>query len=826
MMISRPKGDAFAEPRSCGAVANARCASIIAVLAMLVAASAHADDPPAPPPTSSVPAPPALPKPGPKKSVPAVPAAPAAPEPDPDPNESLIIYVVATTPLHGSRLPKDHVPANVQTISAEDLGDQKSLDLSSYAAEALGSVHINDVQGNPLQSDVQYRGFLASPLLGAPQGLSMYLDGVRLNEPFGDTINWDLIPSNAIRSVNVIPGSNPLFGLNTLGGALSLETKTGFSDPGADATLLYGSWGRKLVRADAGAHSHRFGIFGAAQIFDEDGWRDFSPTRAAHGFVSASYQDAGTTADLSLLGASTSLTGNGPLPEQLLAMDRTAFFTAPDRTENRLFMATLRGEHPLSAHLRLSGTSYLRTNRTPSVNGDRRDWTECMATPGALCSIEDSGNETPVLDKAGMPVVFDSSYDAASNRTDTRQTSYGVAVQLAADAPVAARENHLLVGGDAGQSRIRFRSQTTVGTLGDDRTVSDVGFVDPAAPIAVDSTVNNLGVYATDTFSIYPDLFLTLSGRFNLTQLALDDRIGDALSGDHAFHRINPAAGLSYQPRRYLGAYASYSESNRAPTAVELTCASPADPCRLPNSFLSDPPLAQVVARTVEVGVRGASTPSGLTLSYDLAAFHTVNSSDILFISSGMVANRGYFANVGDTRRQGIEADLTGRKRFDGGTRIDGAVHYTFLDASFETPFTALSEIHPGAVNGIINVPAGAHIPSIPQHVVKVTLSFQSSFGLSAGVNVIYNSGQYLRGDEANLLEPVPGYLVANARVAYRVWSHTSVFLLVNNLFDARDSTFGVLGDATDILGSTYDNPRFLGPGAPRAAWLGVDLND
>ena len=230
---------------------DTRCASIAAVLAMLAAGSARAEDPPAP-------------------STPA-----AAPAPAPDATESIptgeIIIVTATTPLHGSHLPRDHVPANVQTVLADDLADHKSLDLSAYAGEALGSVHLNDVQANPLQSDVQYRGFLASPLLGAPQGLSMYLDGVRLNEPFGDTINWDLIPSNAIRSVNLIPGSNPIFGLNTLGGALSLETKTGFSDPGANATLLYGSWDRKLARASAGAHGERFGIFAAAQVFDEDG---------------------------------------------------------------------------------------------------------------------------------------------------------------------------------------------------------------------------------------------------------------------------------------------------------------------------------------------------------------------------------------------------------------------------------------------------------------------------------------------------------------------------------------------------------------------------
>jgi iron complex outermembrane receptor protein len=790
-------------------MADTRCASIAAALAMLVTASAHAEDPPAPPPAPSSPTVPAPPGQDPDEPIPA----------------GEIIIVTATTPLHGSHLPRDHVPANVQTVSADDLADHKSLDLSAYAGEALGSVHLNDVQANPLQSDVQYRGFLASPLLGAPQGLSMYLDGVRLNEPFGDTINWDLIPSNAIRSINLIPGSNPIFGLNTLGGALSLETKTGFSDPGVEGTLLYGSWGRKLARASAGAHGERFGIFAAAQVFDEDGWRDGSPTRSEHGFVAASYRDAGTTADLSLIGANTRLTGNGPLPEQQLAMDRTAFFTAPDRTENRLFMASLRAERPLSDHLRLSGVAYLRTNRTRTVNGDQHDWAECTATPGALCSTDDDGNETPVRDPAGMPVAFNQDDNAANNRTDTRQTSYGAAAQLAVDAPVAERENHLFVGADARQSRIRFRSQTTVGALDDDRVVSDAGFLDPASPIAVDSTVADFGVYATDTFSIRPDLFLTLSARFNLTQLSLEDRLGNDLTGDHSFDRINPAAGISYQPRRWLGGYASYSESSRAPTAVELTCASPTDPCRLPNAFLSDPPLAQVVARTVELGVRGTARPSDVTLDYDLAAFHTVNSSDILFISSGMVANQGYFANVGDTRRQGIEADLTARARI-GGLRVEGSVHYTFIAATFQTPFTAPSALHPDAVDGMIDVPAGAHLPSVPRHVVKLGGNVRSAFGLSAGVNVIANTGQYLRGDEANRLPPVPGYAVVNARIAYRVGSHASVFLLANNLFDAGYSTFGVLGDATGVLGPAYDSPRFLGVGAPRAAWLGVDLND
>jgi iron complex outermembrane receptor protein len=254
------------------------------------------------------------------------------------------------------------------------------------------------------------------------------------------------------------------------------------------------------------------------------------------------------------------------------------------------------------------------------------------------------------------------------------------------------------------------------------------------------------------------------------------------------------------------------------------TYASPDDPCRLPNAFVSDPPLAQVVARTFEGAVRGIYTRAGLKLDYDVTAFGTINSNDILFVSSGMVANQGYFSNVGQTRRLGLEADLIGRQRLRGGSRLEWSAYYTFLNATFETAFTAPSALHPDAVNGAIDVPAGAHIPSIPRHIGKVGLTFVAGFGLSAGVNVIANSGQYLRGDEANRLPQVPGYVVVNARAAYRFWSHADVFVLANNIFDAKYANFGVLGDATDVLGPTYTSRRFLGPGAPRAGWVGVDL--
>ena len=231
-------------------------------------------------------------------------AAPAAAAPtgaaEPSADTGAETVVTATTPLHGSRLPRERVPANVQTVTADAIAARHSLDLTDYMLDALGSVSGNQVQQNPLQPDFQYRGFLASPLLGAPQGLSVYIDGVRLNEPFGDTLSWDLIPTEAVRSANLMPGSNPLYGLNTLGGALSLETKTGFSDPGAEVHLLGGSFGRRLLDVGIGGHGEHWGVFAAGRYFGEDGWRPFSPSRTASAFLATTYQNGATTAELSL----------------------------------------------------------------------------------------------------------------------------------------------------------------------------------------------------------------------------------------------------------------------------------------------------------------------------------------------------------------------------------------------------------------------------------------------------------------------------------------------------------------------------------------------
>jgi iron complex outermembrane receptor protein len=739
--------------------------------------------------------------------------------------------VTATTPLHGSKIPLDRVPANVQVASGQDVVANRGPDLADYMNAAMSSVHINQVQNNPLQADVGYRGFVASPVQGTPQGLSMYVDGVRFNEPFGDTINWDLLPSGAIASVNLMPGSNPLFGLNTLGGALSLETKNGFSAPGAAAHLLGGSFGRRAVAFELGSSRGAFATFVAGDLFSEDGWRQQSPSNARRLLADATYTSARTRIDLGLLAAETALDGNGPAPVQLLGQDRSAVFTYPDRTENRLVMPTLRAEHAISPELRLSAVGYIRASRIRSVNGDQGSWAACTdpAHPGQLCTRDEDGGGVVITDGQGAPVPVDlvHPYDAADNGTLTVQHGFGGSLQLAWERDLAGRESHLFVGGSVDASRDDFSADSRLARLSSTRGTLPTDVVVPSSRVGVAATTLSLGLFASETLALRRDLFLTVSARYGHSALDLDDQVGDALDGQHGFSRLNPAVGLSYQPGPGFGLFGGYSESARMPTALELSCADPAAPCRLPNSFIADPPLHPVIARTLEAGARGRWRRPAVRFDYDAAFFRTSNADDILFVSAGALTNQGYFANVGATRRWGVEAGLRGQLPLArSAALLSWSAHYTYLEASFREDFTAPSPNHPNAEGGQTAVHAGAQLPGIPRHIAKAGLGFGWANRASLDLDVAGSAGVYLRGDEANLLPRTRGYLIANLRASLRVSEPLTLFVKVANLFDARYATFGALGNAAPVLGPGYDNRRYEGPGAPRGVWIGLDLRE
>ena len=273
-------------------------------------------------------------------------------------------------PLPGLGLTKDEIPGNVQSITAKEIKDSHSLSITDLMNKKLQSVNVNDYQGNPFMMDVTYRGFTAGPQIGTPQGLSVFFDGIRVNEPFGDVVNWDLIPMNALSSVDVFPGSNPIFGLGTLGGAFTVKTKDGFNNEGVDAEILTGSYGRKQLQISSGINNGTFALFGAGNFFLEDGWRDNSPSKVNQFFGKASYRGEKLDLNLSTLLVGTDLVGNGLLPSEQYRQDPSSVFTAPDTTKNKLIQFQLSGAFQASDTFSITGQVYNRKSDRKSKGAD------------------------------------------------------------------------------------------------------------------------------------------------------------------------------------------------------------------------------------------------------------------------------------------------------------------------------------------------------------------------------------------------------------------------------------------------------------------------
>ncbi|HLF11062.1 MAG TPA: TonB-dependent receptor, partial [Gammaproteobacteria bacterium] len=689
------------------------------------------------------------------------------------------------------------------------------LDLADFMKRNMASVFVNEAQGNPLQPDIQYRGFVGSPLLGLPQGLAVYQDGVRINEPFGDTVNWALIPESAIDTVYLMPGSNPLFGLNALGGAISIRTKTGFSSPGTRAELTAGSFGRVGLQAETGgATDDGLSYFVTASYFDEDGWRHFSPSEATQLFANLGSETDTSSFDVSFTYADTDLIGNGASPLDLLELDREAIFTRPDQTQNELTLVNFRASHAFSETMTLTGNIYVRGSDVSTLNGDDSDFEECEDDPGFICEEEDDEEEI-VLDENGDPIPADDDVEGATvNRTNTEQDGAGFNVQAGWSGDLGGRENQLIVGLAYDRSDIEFDASTELGALDETRLAVPGGFFVGESFTRLDAQTKNTGIYLSNTVSLSDAVALTVSGRYNRTEVSLADRIGEDLNGDHEFHRFNPAVGLTYAPNPRVTLYASYSESNRAPSPVELTCADEDDPCRLPNAFVADPPLEQVVAETIEAGARGRWDGG----DWHVGVFRTTNDDDILFISAGALTNEGFFDNVGQTRRDGMELNLGG----EASDRLSWFVNYTYIDATFRTDFAVPSPNNPQAIDREIVVEAGDRLPLIPDQLLKTGFRIAATPKLSFGADVFASSGQHFRGDEGNDVEAIDGYALLSLRGEYRINDHARLFLNVDNVLDEEYETFGVFGEADEVLGDDFEDPSFLGPGAPRAAWFGV----
>jgi outer membrane receptor protein involved in Fe transport len=741
--------------------------------------------------------------------------------------EAPSVDVIAPTPLPGLGLPVNELPSNVQTVTAKEMEQTQSINMPQLLQQTLPSVNVNEIQGNPYQPNVNYRGFTASPLLGEPQGLSVFQDGVRINEPFGDVVSWDLIPNAAISTINLVPGSNPLFGLNTLGGSLSLRTKSGRFYPNTALQAYGGSWGRWSVQAEHGGYTeNNKDYYFSGTWFEEDGWRDFSPTKVGQAFGKLGHDDGTTSFDLSLTLADTDLTGNGVAPESMLAQRRSQVFTVPDNTRNEMGMLNLTGSHRLNDQNIISGLAYYRTNRSNTLNGDANDDFEDGANDGAAGANGGAGFNAET---------------GVNNRTRTKQTSYGLGLQYSN----LTERNRFTLGASLDKARSDFRQSAAEGVLDASRRVVETESEELENSLF--GTSQTWSVFATDTVTVTPKLFMTVSARFNSTRVKTEDRITltpPNLDGDFTYDKLNPAVGVNYNISPAFETFAGWSQGNRAPSPIELGCADPANPCTLPNALASDPYLKQVVAQTLELGARGRLTNG---LQWSAAGFRTQNKDDILFISS--TTSAGFFTNFGKTQRQGVELGLGGQWR-----QLTWSANYAWIDATFRDAACLLSENNSSRGTSAacpsddeIRVESGDKLPGIPEHQFRINLNFAFTQKFSVGAGILAFSDQYARGNENNQHQAgtytdrfgdtrtflgsgkVDGYALLNLTARYRFAPRWEVFARVDNVFDERYATGAILAENPfNAAGGFQTNSEnwaretFFAPGAPRAGWIGI----
>ena len=762
-----------------------------------------------------------------------------------------VIEVQGATPLNANSN-NSAVFGNVQTLTQDDIEGSVNRSLPELLKTQLASVNLNDVQNNPFQPDLQYRGFTASPLLGLPQGISVYLNGGRVNEAFGDTVHWDLMPLDAIDTVSLYSGSNPLFGQNTLGGALALRTKTGFSFNANEIDLQAGQFGQKAASVESGGNNDHWAYYVNLNHYEEDGWRDYSPSEVQQVFTSLAYKSDKMHLDMNLFMADNELLGNGASPIELLDIEgREAVYTHPDQTNNELTHVNITGDFVLTNTLSLTANMFYRDTQTQSINGDDSDFGACQFADGrvTLCEFEDDDDDDP-LDSDGdddddddLPVVgegddieavefigFDddtalaeiSNVDADeldgtynTGRTDAKAT--GLSFQLAKQYALSGFSSELIVGASYTKGDVNYAADTTFGILEnesaqDSRTVLPIdGLMAQEARVRLDVDTTAWSLFFMNSTQLSSAVSLNLGGRFNRDHIVMEDLIDDgesSLDGNHRFTQFNPAVGVDITIDEQSQLNLAISQSSRTPSPAELSCADEDDPCRLPNGFVADPPLDQVVTQTIEANYTTRIDNIDLMLN----VFHSRSKDDIIFQQAGAVASRGYFINVDETQRQGVEFSV-------GSTweKLTYRLNYNYLNATYESTFTSFSPFNPQGPDRLVT--PGDKIPGQPEHLVKLYADYALTDKARLGAEVISASSQYFRGDEANENEKIDGYVIANIYASYRFNDTFTASLRVNNVFDKDYETFGTYGEADEVLEDIYpdvEGAQFVGPAQPR----------
>jgi iron complex outermembrane receptor protein len=735
------------------------------------------------------------------------------------------VTVIGASPLIGSGIDRDTVPAETHVLTGTDISRIGTPNLVESLNQRLGGVTLDSASGNPFQPTFFYHGFQASPLQGVPQGLAVYLNGMRFNQPFGDTVDWDVIPDIAIDRIDVV-GSNPVYGLNALGGALNVRLKNGFSFHGFEADLSGGSFSQRQGEFQYGQQDGSTSFYSAGNALQQGGWRDLQSSEIYNLYGDFGWRGENSEVHLNLTFAHTILNGPGTAPVELLAADSHAQFTAPNAIANQYLAASVNGTFDLSETTSLQALVYYRYLHQNVVNGNAPNDTPCDDGSGLLCS--DPGVPSTTTGGVPIPDFLNGGPYSELDAQSTNTNAYGVSAQITNTSDLFGLSNHFVGGLGFDGAQNGFGATAYIGGLSSPARV----FIGPGivldepgnnVPVNVDISNATYGIYFADTLSLTREAALTVSGRYNAARIDLSDQNGGDLTGNHSYDHFNPAAGLTYRVTPWLTAYGGYAVTNRVPTPAELSCAGPQNSCSLANFFVGDPDLQQVIAHTVEAGIRGTFAPAtDATLTYSLALYRSNLDNDIAFINS-VTMGRAYFANIGQTQRKGVDASLELTT-----DRWLAYLAYSYINASYQSSFVESGGSNPAAdENGNITIQSGDRLPGIPANQLKLGAYYKVTPAWTVGAVGVAASGQYLFGDEANLTPKLPGYYTLNLTTTYQMTKNVQLFAWCNNVTDQRYYTFGTFSPTSSVFlaqAPNATNPRSYSPAAPLGVFGGVRI--
>jgi iron complex outermembrane recepter protein len=743
------------------------------------------------------------------------------------PIELPTIEVVATTPV-GTGIDTTKVPSEAQSISGTEIQQMYQNELSAALNLRMPGVSVTDEIGSPLVNSVDYRGETASPVPGTPQGLAVYQNGVRINESYGDVVNWDVLPTLAIDNTQIVSG-NPIFGLNALAGAVVITMKNGFTWQGTEFDTRFGSDFRRQASLQYGYTTGNWAAYFAAQAIADNGFRYFGQTSVWRGYGDLGYRAEGNEAHLSVTLAEDMLGVAGTTPLALAEQNPWAVFTTPQSTHNSIGMIELTDKSNITSNLQFNANVYFRDYNQSHVDGNISQFYHCamavFCTDGAPTNIPDPTTGVP----NGTPAGEDD-----DNWTSTRST--GATLQLTDTDKILGHNNNFTAGVSDDHGWTHFAGTSYMGTLPPDFVVQSYGIAinepeDDISPVNELSQNNYLGVYVLDAFDVTDQLTVTAGARYNNAQINLKDQTGEHpfLNSNNNYQRINPVAGATFKISPNVSIYGSYSEANRTPTPLELGCSSPSTPCQIDNFLVADPPLQQVVARTVEAGLKGNADIAAGHLDWTASFYKTENQHDIM-VEYSQRYGIGYYANGGDTLRQGF--DLAATYKID---KLSVYASYSYIQAIFLTPVGLSSPNNPYSnANGVEQVVPGDNIPGIPRNKFKIGFDYTVLPNWTVGADFVYNSSRYYYGDEINKLGPLPGFYLLNLHTSYQINKTVQIYGLIENVTDNRYYTYGTLYPTGSTLnavtgapvpGLFYStNPRSATIAAPLCAYAGVKI--